>query len=163
MKICEIRLATLIFMGNSPRLSCSCRWPLWKERPHWLCDTAYHLYFMLSEHSLQVKFCPRYFVFASVVPHSIYLMVHLQLWPFLWWKNPKLRSIPLFWCIPLLLHWKFYIGGLLHTICQTNNVWATHRTMWKEEKVPGRIYFICFSRNALARSWGGIAPELRTR
>lgn len=77
IKICEIRLTTLIFMGNSLCLSCSCRWLLQKECPHWLCGTAYHLYFMLSGHSLQLKFCPRYVIFANVLPHSIYPMFHL--------------------------------------------------------------------------------------
>lgn len=55
---------------------------------------------------------------------------------------------------------KIFIGSLVHTICQTNNVWLTRRTTGKEDKVPGRIYF---SRKVVARRWDKTAPQLRAR
>lgn len=159
MKICEIRLTTLTFKGNSACLSCSCTWPLWKEHLHWLCCTAYHLHFMLSEQSLQFKFCPPYLVLAQCsstfcIYHVSSLAVTVSMM-----KKSKVKK-----CFTVLmystasslkiLHWRSSAYHLSNKwrVCNTkNNV--------KEKKIPGRI---CISRNVMAWSWGGTAPQLRT-
>lgn len=66
---------------------------------------------------------------------------------------------------PVLMYYtasslKIFIGSLVHTICQTNNMWLTQRTTGKEDEVSGRIYF---SGNEVAQSWDGRDPQLRAR